>query len=213
MISRWFVLALVFGAEALSADGTQTAEPRVATRKSLPLGQVVEEVVAPGETPSYALHLEAGSFLRVRAAYRDVELNLQLIGPDQKPLYPAHQLTLFWIAETAGEYRIEVVTPRRPVPLGYAIVLQELRAAQPLDQKRLEAQRLHDEAAKKKKTESEEGRREAIPIVERERALWHEAGDLAQEAESLLSSRPARTAMKRAQSRAKREIATPKPVR
>ena len=186
MISRWFVLALVFGAEALSADRAQTAQPRAATRKPLPLAQVVEEVVAPGETPSYPLHLEAGSFLRVRAAYRDVELSLQLIGPDQKPLNQAHQLTLFWIAETAGEYRIEVVTPRRAVPLGYAIVLQELRAAEPLDQKRLEAQRLHDEAAKKKKTESEEGRREAILIVERERALWHEAGDFAQEAESLL---------------------------
>jgi len=139
MISRWFVLALVFGAEALSADRAQTAQPRAATRKPLPFGQVVEEVVAPGETPSYPLHLEAGSFLRVRAAYRDVELSLQLIGPDQKPLYQAHQLTLFWIAETAGEYRIEVVTPRRAVPLGYAIVLQELRAAQPLDHRWLGA--------------------------------------------------------------------------
>src|SRR5262245_43217762 len=181
MISRWFVVALVFGAEALSADGVQTPQPRVATRESLPFGQLVEDQVAPDERPSYPLRLEAGSFLRDRAAYRDVELSLQLIGPDQTPRYQEQQLTLSWIAETAGEYRIEVVTPRRRVHLGYAIVLQELRAAEPLDQKRLEAQRLHDEAAKKKKTESEEGRREAILIVDKERALWHEAGDRVQE--------------------------------
>ncbi len=186
MISRRVVLALVLGWEALSAHRAQAAQPGVATRKSLPLGQVVEDILAPDETPSYPLHLEAGSFLRARAAYRDVVISLQLIGPDQKPLYQAHQLTLFWIAEMAGEYRIEVVgTPRRRVPLRYAIVLQELRAAEPLDQKRLAAQRLHDEYAKQ--TESEEARREAIRILERERALWHEAGERVQEAETLLA--------------------------
>jgi CHAT domain-containing protein len=186
MISCWSVLAMVLGAEALSADGVQTARPRVATRKSLPLGQVVEEILAPDETPSYPLRLEAGAFVRARATYRDVAVELQLIGPDQKLLLQAHQPYLFWIADTAGEYRIEVIgTPGRRVPLRYAIALQEIRAAEPSDQKRLAAQRVNDQVPNQ--AQSEDARREAIRILEAELALWHEAGEKSQEAEMLLN--------------------------
>ena len=186
MISRWVFLALVFGWPTLSAHRAQAAQPTVATRNPLPLGKVVEEILATDETPSYPLRLEAGTFLRARATHRDVAVELQLIGPDQKLLLQSHEPYLFWIADTAGEYRIEVIgTPGRRVPLRYAIALQELRAAEPLDQKRLAAQRLNDKVPNQ--AQSEDARREAIRILEAERVLWHEAGEKSQEAEMLLN--------------------------
>src|SRR5262245_11930215 len=99
MIPRCLILAWVLGWEPIGAHPAQAAQPQVATRESLPLGKVVEEILAPDETPSYPLRMEAGTFVRARAAYRDVEINLQLIGPDQKLLFRAHQTYLFWIAD------------------------------------------------------------------------------------------------------------------
>ena len=157
------------------------------SRAPLPLGAWVKDTLAPDEIASYPLVLQAGTFIRLGVRTVDVQADLRLIGPDQKVLRAGKQDFLFWIAETPGDYRIEVINPARSqVAGGYAIALRDCRPAEPLDQKRLEAQRLDDEV-RGKAANSEKARRENIEVWSRIRRLWKEAGETALEADTLIT--------------------------
>ena len=174
---RFCVLAALLACEALSAEPVLTARP------TLPVGQVVEDAIAPGETPYYPLQLEAGTFVRVKSVARDVSVSLRLVGPNEKVLHVArHPASLRWVTDSAGRYRVEIVgSAGQRVELRYAVIAEEIRPAEPLDEKRLTAQRLHEEARAKMGGTAAE-KREAIHTFERARALWHELAERADEA-------------------------------
>jgi CHAT domain-containing protein/tetratricopeptide (TPR) repeat protein len=163
------------------------AEPLLAARPPLPVGKVVEDAIAPGETPYYPLQLDAGTFLRIKTVARDVIVSLRLVGPDGKVLHLSrHPADLRWVSDSAGSYRIEAVgSAGQTVRLRYAIMVNEVRPTEPLDEKRLTAQRLHDEGTSKING-SEAQKREAIGTFERERALWQELGEGGDEASALI---------------------------
>jgi len=164
----------------------EAAEPRVVSKEALPVGQWIQDTLAPDEMPSYPLVLERGTFIRLGVRTIDIQVNMRLIGPDQKALRAGDQNFLFWLAELPGNYRIEVIgSPNRRASARYGISLQESRAAQALDQTRLAAQKLDDEAATK--GNSENAKRERIQTLQRVRALWKEAGETALEADTLIN--------------------------
>jgi CHAT domain-containing protein/Tfp pilus assembly protein PilF len=156
----------------------------------LELGKAMQDDLSGGQTRSYPIMLEANQYLRAVVTQPVPAVVVELYSPDGKKALevdtgnlPGKPSRIVWVAEAAGEYRINVSVPAKTAGTShYEIKSEELRAAGPDDGKRVEAERLFTQALS-------EGRKyaydQAILTYTRALDLYREVRDREREGDAL----------------------------
>lgn len=156
-------------------------------------GTDVERDIAAGQTQHYELTLAAGQLVRLRFEPRTVSLFVALADPGgtkldefELPLDPPAPPSAAFVADTPGVYRLAVRTAAQRMSGRYTLGVEELRAATPDEKGRVEAEQAFTQGAVLQLAHGDaESLRKAVQKYERARALWHAAGERAEEARAL----------------------------
>ena len=180
---------LVFNPASTTAQDPNT--PRLLQRDSQ-----IERELKGGESHSYRITLASGQFMRAVVEQRGINVVFTLSGPDGNRLSEVNNSaiaqgteSLFHVAESAGDYRLEVrAWEKDAAPGRYEVRVVEMREATAQDRTRAAAERLCDEARRV----SLQGRltdmlRARIEKLDAALPLWRAAGDSQGEADTLLS--------------------------
>jgi CHAT domain-containing protein/tetratricopeptide (TPR) repeat protein len=185
-------LALEPARPALAGAGLATlASPRhplsaaQQTPAALEANKPIERELGGGETHAYRVTLGAGQFARVTAAQQGIDLSLSFAGPDGKPLAEVDLIggtsgleAACWIAEAAGDYRIEIAAAEKAAPRGrYQLLLVDLRAATDTDRHRFAAQSAYLQAEELQADRQPEARRQALAKYGEAARLWRSLGE------------------------------------
>jgi CHAT domain-containing protein/Tfp pilus assembly protein PilF len=170
------VAALMLACSAAPPPATPAAGP-VFLKKNAPL----EDEIAAGETREYGLAMAAGDYARVSVDQTKADVILRLADPAGRPVAEADgpggrkaPELLSWIAAAAGDYRLEIAGKETGRT---RILLEELRASQPGDTERVQAERGWWEAKHWLVLEDEAWKRKALTRFEETLALWEKSGD------------------------------------
>ncbi len=125
------------------------ASSQTSGERQLQPGKPIERELAGNQAHSYQLKLTAGQYLHVVVEQRGIDVVVTLFGPDGKKLAEVDSPNgtqgpepVSWIAETTGNYRIEVRSLEKNVPTGrYEVRIAELRAATTQDSNRVAARK------------------------------------------------------------------------
>ncbi|HJQ22261.1 MAG TPA: hypothetical protein VKA60_00005, partial [Blastocatellia bacterium] len=166
---------------------------RQAEVSELRAGPGVERELKGGESHSYRIALATGQYLQVVVEQKGVDVVVRLFGPDGKQLTEVDSPNgtqgpepVSWIAETAGEYRLEVKAPdEKAVPGRYEIKVEALREATAKDRQRVAAERLLGEAEQLRAQATAAALRQAIEKYNEALALLRKAEDQQGEANTL----------------------------
>lgn len=132
----------------------QTAPQSIAQRAEplwqLTPEQVLERSLTPGESHNYQIYLKPGEYLQIIAEQRGIDLAITLFSPDNNPLVEQDKTyhfggeeSIYWIAETAGNYRLEVRSEQPNSIAGtYQLNMAALRVANTTDRLRFTAEQL-----------------------------------------------------------------------
>src|SRR5947209_54544 len=208
---------LVFSARAGNVLATgkpsetldQTNSPITATRGSQDLrllepGKPIKEELAGGQARSYRLALTAGQYVYVVVEQHGIDVVVTLFGPDGKEMVKIDSPNgtegpepVWAVAETSGDYRLEVGSPDNTVQPGrYEVRIEELRAATPQDRGHVagiralaEAQQLAAAGA------DEQSLRKAVAKYEEALRGWQAARDPQNEGLTLLLTGMAYTSL------------------
>jgi CHAT domain-containing protein/Tfp pilus assembly protein PilF len=146
-----------------------------------------------GESHSYRIGLASGQYLQLIVEQRAIDVVIELFGPDggklitidTPDLNQGNEL-LSWVAETAGEYRIEVRSLSETAPPGrYTIKVAEQRIATAQDSIRISAQKLFMEATQLNKQETAQSRMKAVEKYTETLPIWRSLRDRRGEATTL----------------------------
>src|SRR5262245_53656554 len=107
---------------------------RLGARMQIPTlepGPSLERDLGTGETHSYKVPLAADEYLNVRVDQRGIDITATLVGPDDVKRTDANTAkgtqgaeTLTIIADTSGDYRLDVRAAERNTPSGrYAVTI------------------------------------------------------------------------------------------
>lgn len=150
MINRgvFIVLCLV-----LTAASSPRLDP-YAQDGTLELGRSQARELSAGETHSYKIPLAADQYLRLRVEQLGIDVATTLVGPDDVIRTDANSAkgtsgseTLTIIADSSGEYRLDVRAAENNAPAGRYEVTLVARRTPTADERTLEeARRLFDEA-------------------------------------------------------------------
>ncbi len=184
-----FILLFTTGL-TIPAFPSQTAPLDV---RALERGKPLERELKGGESHAYRVTLDSGQFVRVEVDQRGIDVVIRFSGPDGKKLTevdfsPSTRGTdpACWIAETAGDYRIEISAVEKEAPRGrYQVSLAELRAATSQDRSRVSAQQIFMEAERFFEEGKADSRRKAVGKYLEALPLWRAAGDREGEARTL----------------------------
>jgi CHAT domain-containing protein/tetratricopeptide (TPR) repeat protein len=178
------------------------SRPQVATNESLqqdandlPLLSPVERELKGGETHSYRVNLASGQFLYALVEQKGVDVEVALFAPDGHQLSVADSPNDLWgpepvllVAETPGDYRVEVRAPNSKAPAGrYEIKPFTVREATSADRVHVTAERLFDEGRKLRAGQTAAERRASIEKYEQALPLFGAAGDSYRQALTHLS--------------------------
>ncbi|MEN3336130.1 MAG: hypothetical protein V7641_5495 [Blastocatellia bacterium] len=150
-----FARALSIGrSQETRAEASKPAANPPDLRK-LEVGKPLEREMQGGESHLYEIALDAGQYLYVVVEQRGMDVAVQVIAPDGKPLMEVDSPNgaqgdepVMLIAEAAGVYRLNVASLEKAVPAGkYEIRVKELRAATATDRALIEQNRVLQEAS------------------------------------------------------------------
>jgi len=110
-------------------------------------GAATERELKGGETHSFRIRIASGQFLYAEVDQRGIDVVVTLVGPDGQPLVKVDSPNaargpepLVWIAETSGDFRIEVSAPNKNAAAGrYEIRIIALREATATDRDHIAA--------------------------------------------------------------------------
>jgi CHAT domain-containing protein/Tfp pilus assembly protein PilF len=137
-------LALAVAVLAAPVLAQQSSAPRGAGR--LARGQVVERELAAGQTDEFSVEVPAGQYLRVSAARRGIDLEIELVAPNRALAAKAESPNRFFgqdmlsaLAPAKGIYRIRL-TAKSGLKGSYRVELAELRPPAAADRSRIRAE-------------------------------------------------------------------------
>jgi CHAT domain-containing protein/Tfp pilus assembly protein PilF len=185
-----FVLRVLLSCCALSA----AAQHEVA----LPLNTPLEKEIAGREVHTYRTALAAHQFARVIVApvgFEGVDTLVRVVAPDGKPILEVRHLgdtarpkRVLWIAETTGEYKLEVVGNGETNLRGrYQLQADEPRLADDVARQHVAAARAFAAADQLHMQRSAEALRQARAKYEEALALYRTLGDKQGEMWTLLA--------------------------
>lgn len=133
----------------------QTAGNRVAPHGRLKLGRVQSQKVAAGQAHAYELRVEAGQFVHLAVVQPGFPTVVQVTPASGRPPLLERHLhggagwpePLYWIAPSAGAFRVEVSSDEPGRPAGFTIELRESRKATPQDETRVAGQHEFERAS------------------------------------------------------------------
>ncbi len=180
------------GSTPLVAVQTASSEKRQTEIRELKQGSVIEREIAGGEAHTYRIVLVSGQYLKVMVEQKGIDVLVKLFGGDGQKLAevdnaPAGGMEFVSaIAETFGDYRLEVRSQNKDVALGrYEIKIEELREATSKDRVYVTAQKAFEEASQLRDQRTAEARQKAIKKYEEALPLWRDVGDKPGEAYTL----------------------------
>jgi CHAT domain-containing protein len=114
--------------------------------RKLEAGKPIEREMKGGESHAYEITLAAGQYLYATVDQRGIDVAVQIITPDGKPLMEVDSPNgaqgdepIMLIAEATGVYRLNVASLEQQAPAGkYEIRVKELRVATATDQALIE---------------------------------------------------------------------------
>ena len=171
-----------------SAVATQSESTAI----SLQPGKPIERSIAAGEAHSYTLTLTPGQYAHVTVDQRNVDVVVSIFAPDGTKLvqvdgpngaYGLEPVSL--VAETAGAFRVEVLSTSPKLPGRYELKLEELRAATEPDRSRVVAQKLFMEAKALRNQRTRESYQQATEKYETALTIWQNLHDKLMEAFTL----------------------------
>jgi hypothetical protein len=151
--------------------------------------------IKTGEVHLYKVDLSAGDFLRVAVDQQGIDVAVELLGPDDRPValvdgpgpvpeYGTEDLAA--IPGSSGLYTIRVRGGVRNEPRArYRIRMQSPRPAQADDRRRVEAVRANQEATNVM-GRAGDTRRQQAALRQKALRLWHDLGETAREADTLV---------------------------
>jgi CHAT domain-containing protein/Tfp pilus assembly protein PilF len=156
----------------MSSAGQQSADTR-----SLEVGIPVERALMSGEIHSYQIALAADQYLQVEVAQRGVNVIVAVFDPIDKKLTETDRARgtqgselLEFVADVAGNYRIQISAAERNVPPGrYEIKIIALRGPTADERSLEEARRLSEESRNLRQKGKYD---EALLLAERALAIW-----------------------------------------
>ncbi len=157
-------------------------------------GASLARAAAPGETHAFVLPLAAGELLDVRGEERGADLELDLFAPDgarlawmDGPLGGQGAETLSWVADAAGDYRLEARIRAAPAGASFTLAVALLRPATPEDLGRIAVQTSFAGASERLARGDAEARKQALPLFEAALDSARAAGERWFEARALLA--------------------------
>jgi CHAT domain-containing protein/tetratricopeptide (TPR) repeat protein len=191
------------GSSLPAHSGTGIPAPRAQSQsESLPdhlkSGDSAEGTIAPGQSHIYAIDLVAGQYLHLELEQDRVDFTIRLLSPEGKELEQRENagegssIPLSFVAIEGGNYRVEIRLANGPDDRGeaakdYKIKLDQLRASEPDDQKRINAERADDAGDKLRAQGTGSSRHQAMTQYETALALWTELNDRLRQANTLSS--------------------------
>jgi CHAT domain-containing protein/tetratricopeptide (TPR) repeat protein len=188
--SRGVFLAILFAVLlglSLAASG-QSALDKLAPGKS------VERELTKGETHSYPIALDAGQYLSAVINQEGIAATVRIYGADGRQVAEAsgtflRQRRLFFVAEIAGEYRLEISAANENAggQGRYEVKIAELRPATDEDRSRFSAQELATEVAQLGSCENATNptRRQMVEKYQAALAIWRKLNDRTGEQDTL----------------------------
>jgi tetratricopeptide (TPR) repeat protein len=178
---------------------TQQQNPRAEQAKTeaeiprLEAGKPIERLLTGGESHAYEIRLPANHFLHVVVEQRGIDVVVTLFEPDGDKLAEVDSPNgmqgrepAFILAETTGDYRLEVRSPEKNAAAGrYEIRVAELRQATEEDRMRVSAFKLFMEGDSLRSQQMKESLTSAIERFQEALSLWRKANDKAGEADTL----------------------------
>lgn len=159
----------------------------------LTLGKPIERQLAGNEAHFYKIILAANQYLHVVVEQRGIDVVIALFAPDGKkvaevdsPNGTQEPEPISFVAETAGNYRLEVRSPDLKVTAGrYEVKIVELRVAIPQDKKLIIAAKLNADAVLKMSEGTAVSLQAALTIYQESLVLWRDLNNRSMEAETL----------------------------
>jgi CHAT domain-containing protein/tetratricopeptide (TPR) repeat protein len=151
----------------------------------LQTGKVIERPIAGGERHAYRLTIARDQAIELVVDEKDIEADVALLRPDgqeivlvREPYGSDEPMRLWWVADAAGDYRVEVRSPADRSAKGvYRLRLEAQRPATPKDRSRVVAQTSFIQGQALAAQDTAESKRAAIAKLEESRDLWHQAAD------------------------------------
>src|SRR5262245_62091317 len=133
-----------------AATPARTSLPPSAVVRLLELQKPIQETLAGGQTHRYSVKLSAGEFVRILVEQRGADVTLTLSGPNEQKIAQMDSRRtergvemLSWVAESAGNYLIDVRSRDKDAPAGrYEIRMDQLFAATERERKLVAANSL-----------------------------------------------------------------------
>jgi CHAT domain-containing protein/Tfp pilus assembly protein PilF len=157
----------------------------------LKLDEPVHHAIAPGETHAYTINLRAGQYLHLEVAQERLPFAIRVLSPDGKVCEHRNpvedtSIPLSVIAPADGSYRIEIqFDDKAGDAKNYDLKVEQLRASDADDQKRVKAERADNEGDKLRLEGTGPSRHEAIAQYEISLQLWSELKEQQRQANTL----------------------------
>jgi CHAT domain-containing protein len=175
-----------------AASPSQTASQNDSGIQHLELGKPIERNLAGGESHSYLVKAAASQYMWITVAQKHINAAVSALDPDGKKIFEADMFgvgdteSVWAIAETAGDYRVDVRSPDKTAPPGsYEITLKELRPVKDLDRKFVSAMTLVASALSLYSQNTLESNRKAVETFDQAIPLLHSIDNVAWEATAL----------------------------
>ena len=189
----------IAGRTVLAAADVSSLEPQTANQESKPtgfpelkLGEPIERELAGAEAHSYSVTILSGQCLKVAVSQKGTDVALKAFGPEGRKLTQADDTsgtgeeTLFVVAETSGNYRLEVESSNQQAKTAkYEIKIEELRKATARDRFRVSAQNLISEGNQFRDQRTADSLRLALEKYQAALQLWRSVDDRSAEARAL----------------------------
>ncbi len=154
----------------------------------------IERELSGGESHAYNIALTPGQFLYVVADQRGIDVVVTLFAPDGKKLFEIDspngkrgEEPLWAISETAGNYRLEIVSLEKNAPAGkYEVKIKELRAANADDNLFVAGKKAIAEGLALLNDDKEESKLKAIEKIEKATGRFRQITDNKVKADAIL---------------------------
>ncbi len=184
-------LAIIVLLNAVTLKISAAPQGQTAPR-TLELSKPIEQTINASEAHSYALPLTAGQYAHFTVDQRAVDVVVSIYTPSgikvaqvDSPNGAYGIEPVFFVADIAGVYRIEVLSTSTRMPGRYEVKLQELRAATEPDRNRVAAQKLFTEAKALRNERTQESYQQAVLKYEAAFVIWQNLDEKLMEAFTL----------------------------
>jgi CHAT domain-containing protein/predicted negative regulator of RcsB-dependent stress response len=143
-----------------------------------------ESEIQAGAVESYQLSLDGQEYFQITVEQRNVNVALTLVGTDGTKLAAVNQQRfrqgierLYWIADSPGNYQIQIRSLEKKEPGTYQIRIEEVRRATNTDELRVGALQTYWKALQLGMESDDASRSKAIEKHQQALKLFNDAGD------------------------------------